>query len=110
MPSRIIRDTLTSSDSLGNCSPAAQDRVERYWLACDDLGCFDYDGIVLKGSLYPRRPDMTPEQIEADLAEYVRWGMVEVWTARGRRYGFWKNWHRHNRRRPDAKLKRPLPP
>ena len=40
---------------------------------------------------------MTDEAVKADLAEYEREKMLEVWEDNGRRFGFLVSWGRHQR-------------
>lgn len=97
MPSRILRDSIVTSPSLARCSPGAQDRFPRYTIAADDFGCFEASPMILRGKMFPYRQDMTDDAVAADLAEYRRELMLEVWEENGRRYGFFVSWGRHQR-------------
>jgi hypothetical protein len=99
MPTRVLRDSIITSPSLARCAPAAQDRFPRYTLAADDFGCFEMSPVILRGKLFPYRQDMTDDAVAADLAEYQRERMLEVWDENGRQYGFFVSWGRHQRLR-----------
>lgn len=115
MPTRILREGYLTSPSVARCSPGAQDRLPRYWLAADDFGCFDADPRVLRGRLFVYRGEMTDNQIASDLAEYVREGMLELWIENERSWGFFRSWGRHQRLRKEegdgrTVRKTPVPP
>lgn len=115
MPTRILREGYLTSPSVARCSPGAQDRLPRYWLAADDFGCFDADPRVLRGRLFVFRDEVTEAQIASDLIEYAREGMLETWTENERTWGFFRSWGRHQRlRKEDGEgrtvRKTPVPP
>lgn len=108
---RNIKGAFATSRTVASCSPGAQDRLPRYWLLPDDYGCFDGAPPVLRGALFPLRPDVTEAVVASDLAEYERAGMLELWLdGEGRPWGFWRAWGRHQRRYPNSKRRTPVPP
>lgn len=111
MASRVIREGLVTSDKVAAMAPAAQDRFPRYWLAADDFGCFLVQPEVIKGRLYPRRPDMTPEAVAEDLKEFERVGSLLTWPVGNKTYGWFTGWWESNRKpRGTSKRKTPKPP
>lgn len=111
MASRVIREGLVTSDKVAAMAPAAQDRFPRYWLAADDFGCFLVQPEVIKGRLYPRRPDMTSERVAEDLKEFERVGSLLTWPVGNKIYGWFTGWWESNRKpRGTSKRKTPRPP
>lgn len=111
MASRVIREGLVTSDKVAAMAPDAQDRFPRYWLAADDFGCFLVQLEVIKGRLYPRRPDMTADRVAADLKEFERVGSLLTWRVGNKIYGWFTGWWESNRKpRGTSKRKTPKPP
>jgi hypothetical protein len=111
VPSRILRDTYATSESVAAMEPGAQDRMPRYLLLADDFGCFPVNEAVIAGRIFSLRKDMTPERVAADLAEMERVGILETWTEGNKRYAHFPGWLRNQRApRATAKRKTPEPP
>lgn len=111
MPSRTLRESYTSSDKVAAMEPGPQDRLPRYFLAADDFGCLRIQPEVIKGRIYARRPDVTPEIVAADLLEFERVGCLLTWTAGDKTFGWFTGWWEHNRQpRPKTIRKTPTPP
>lgn len=112
MPSRIIRDSYATSETVAQIEAGAQDRLPRYFLAADDFGCFLAHPAILKGKIYALRDDISAQRVADDLTEFERVGVVRRWKAPdGKTYGHFPSWWEHNRRpRPDAARKTPAPP
>lgn len=112
MPSRTLREGLVASDKVAAMVPASQDRFPRYFLLADDYGCFRVQAEVIKGDIYPRRPDITAEIVANDLVEFERVGCLKTWrTEDGHTYGFFIGWWEHNRNpRPTSRRKTARPP
>ena len=109
MPSRILRDTYATSESVASMDPGAQDRLPRYFLLADDFGAFQVNEAVICGRIFPLRPDMNPQRVAADLSEFQRAGVLDVWTHEdGKRYAEFPNWFKHQRE-PRAGTKRKHP-
>jgi hypothetical protein len=112
VPSRTLREGLVASDKVAAMEPGPQDRFPRYFLLADDYGCFRVQAEVIKGDIYPRRPDITPKIVADDLVEFERVGCLMTWnTDGGHTYGFFIGWWEHNRKpRPTSRRKTPRPP
>lgn len=111
--SRIIRESFISSPTVLAIRPYdRQDRIPRYWLMCDNWGCFLADPAYVKGQLWALRDDMTTAAVKDDLDAYEAAGLIERWEEQGRTYGFWRTWARHQRSRDEQKYppKYPVPP
>lgn len=65
------------------------------WAVADDAGCFRWDAYELKAAAWPLDADITPERIEAWLAEMEEQGKVVSYMSNGRRYGYVCNFGAH---------------
>jgi hypothetical protein len=112
MPSRILRESIVTSESVASLQPDEQDRLPRYFLLADDFGCFIASPPIIRGHIYPLRPDVSDQRIEGDLRAYAGAGIIQLYTGPDtRRYGYFPNWTAHQRPpRPTSKRKHPKPP
>lgn len=112
MPSRILRESFVTSESVASLAPAVQDRLPRYFLLADDFGCFLVQPAVIRGRIFPLRHDISAETVESDLAEYARVGIVQLYSANdGKRYAWFPRWNEHQRPpRATSARKCPAPP
>lgn len=93
MPKRLIDDSLLSSPSLAKCSPRAQDAFPRFILLADDFGCFEVEPRALVGRGWPKRTDVSEDDVRAFLDEYVAAGMACLYTAQERRCCYLTGWN-----------------
>src|SRR6266403_3333098 len=112
LPSRILRESIVTSESVASLEPDVQDRLPRYFLLADDFGCFLASAPIIHGHIYPLRPDVTHNRIEDDLKAFADVGIVQLYLGPdGRQYGCFPNWTTHQRpARPSSKRKYPKPP
>lgn len=110
MPTRLIHESLCTSESIARCSPRAQDAFPRTLLYADSYGCFWIQPTVMKGRLWSLRKDVAVQDVEKFLGEYEREGMLQTWEQDGKRYGCFKNWLKFQRTWEGAKRKTPAPP
>lgn len=112
MPSRILRESFVTSESVASLAPTVQDRLPRYFLLADDFGCFLVQPAVIHGRIFPLRPDVTAETVESDLADYARVGIVRLYCGPdGKRYAWFPHWNEHQRPpRAGSARKFPAPP
>ena len=80
------------------------------WLGADSFGVLQINFDVLKGRLWPLRPDVLPADIEGWVAEWHREGMLFLWEQEGKRYGYLTGWPRAQRIRNEIKRVLPEPP
>jgi hypothetical protein len=92
MPKRLLDDSLLSSPSLAKCSPRAQDAFPRFLLLADDFGCFEVEPRALVGRGWPKRDDVSAEDVLAWLNEYAAAGMACLYTAQERRCCYLTGW------------------
>lgn len=112
MPSRILRESFVTSESVASLSPAVQDRLPRYFLLADDFGCFLVQPAVIRGRIFPLRPDVEATTVESDLTDYARVGVVRLYCGPdGKRYAWFPHWNEHQRpARAGSVRKFPAPP
>lgn len=110
MPTRLIHESLCTSESIARCSPQAQDAFPRMILYADNFGVFQIHPAVMKGRLWPLRGDVTPDDIEQWLKEYEQQRMLKTWEQDGKRYGHFVGWPKFQRLRPEYKRTHPEPP
>lgn len=112
MPSRILRESFVTSESVASLAPAVQDRLPRYFLLADDFGCFLVQPAVIRGRIFPLRSDVSAETVESDLADYARVGIMQLYCGNdGKRYAWFPHWSEHQRPpRAGSVRKCPAPP
>ncbi len=110
MPTRLIHESLCTSESIARCSPRAQDAFPRFVLYADNHGVFQINTAVIKGRLWSLRKDVRRQDVEAWFAEYEREGMIHTWEQDGKRFGHFANWPRFQRTDPRLSRKWPVPP
>jgi hypothetical protein len=109
MPSRIIRESALTSESLDRLSGDAERMFWRLTLVADDHGRFEADPRVLLAKCFPLRVGVfTAAQVQALRDEIAATGTIELYEARGRLYGCFPRWFDHQRRR-ESKAKFPGP-
>lgn len=108
MPKRLIDSAFLNSPSMEALSPGAQDAFPRFILLCDDFGCFEIDADNLRVLGWPKRKDVSAEQIAGWLYEYATKTapgeppVAMTWTERGRRYCHLTGWFGdHGQRKRD---------
>ena len=110
MPTRLIHESLCTSESIARCSTRAQDAFARMILYADNFGAFQINPAVMKGRLWPLRDDVAPEDIEQWLKEYEQQRMLKTWEQDGKRYGYFVSWPKFQRIRTEYKRTHPEPP
>lgn len=108
MPSRIIKQSICTSESMASLSWFEQILFIRLIVSADDYGRYDGRPAIIKGSLFPLE-DVTEKAIRAALQTLSTSGMVKLYTIGGRSTLELVNWRKHNV--PRAKeSKYPAPP
>lgn len=112
MPSRILRESFVTSESVASLPPVSQDRLPRYFLLADDFGCFLVQPAVIRGRIFPLRPDVTDQMVRADLDAYGQAGILQLYDGDdGKKYAWFPHWNQHQRPPRDASKRRfPIPP
>ena len=109
MPSRIIKESITTSESLAGVSADAERLFWRLVVKADDYGLYYGNPKILSSMCFPLNPP-AEKKIQSWLAELVGQGMVGTYTSEedGKQYLKLLSWDKHQNRRA-TKPKYPLP-
>lgn len=109
MPSRIIKESIVTSESLAEVSPDAERFFWRLVVKADDFGLYYGNPRILASMCFPLDPPKE-QRIRAWLAELVAGGMVGTYTSEedGKQYLKLLSWDKHQQQRA-KKSKFPLP-
>lgn len=109
MPSRIIKESITTSESLAAVSADAERLFWRLVVKADDFGLYYGNPKILASMCFPLDPPKE-QRIRAWLAELVGQGMVGTYTSDedGKQYLKLMSWDRNQQTRA-KKSKYPLP-
>ncbi len=112
MPSRLIKESIWTSESLCQCSIGANNLFKSLLPSTDDYGCFDARAAVLRGKLFPLMLHRVSEKnIVSWLDELVRVDCIRLWTApNGILYGWMPGFGSHNDIENTHSPKTPCPP
>lgn len=125
MPNRIIKDTIRTSYEIDRLSVMAEITFYRLLTYADDYGLFLADPRILKSELFPLKmfssslktidSDLTTidsNSLTGDIAswinEIVQVGIIKLYSANSKPYGYFVSWKAHQRTRND-KPKHPKP-
>lgn len=95
MPSRIIKQSICTSESMASLSWFEQIVFIRLIVSVDDYGRYDGRPAIIKGSLFPLE-DVTEKAIRAALQTLSTSGMVKLYTVGGRSTLELVNWRKYN--------------
>lgn len=109
MPSRIIKESIVTSESLAGVSADAERFFWRLVVKADDFGLFYGNPRILASMCFPLDPPKE-QKIMSWLAELVSLGMVGTYTSDedGKQYLKLLSWDKHQQQRA-KKSKFPLP-
>ena len=109
MPSRIIKESITTSESLSEVSAEAERLFWRLVVKADDFGLYYGNPRILASMCFPLDPPKE-QRIRAWLDELVAAGMVGTYTSDedGKKYLKLLSWDRHQQQRA-KKSKFPIP-
>jgi len=108
MPTRLIRDSITKSESIDTLSWFEEVFFYRLITIVDDYGRYDARLKVLKSDLFPLK-DITIKQIESALNSLSTAGMVQVYMYDQRPFLQLVNWEKFQTIR-NKRSKYPTPP
>lgn len=110
MSNRIIKESVTSSDTINGLSDAEESTFYRLLTVCDDYGRFDARPEILAGRLYPLRlHEVTPDVIKNRFKKLQEVGLLFIYEVNGREYLQITKWAKHQSIRAKAS-KYPNPP
>lgn len=108
MPSRILKESICTSESLACLSAEAEVLFYRLIVKADDFGLYYGSPKILASLLFPLNVP-TEKKVSSWLAELVNGGLVATYRAEdGRQYLKLLSWDKHQNRRA-TKPKYPLP-
>ena len=91
MPNRILKESLTRSESINKLSYFAEVLFYRLIVVADDFGRFDGRAAVIKGTCFPLR-NIRTSQIEKGLNELASVSMIFTYTVKAKSYLQIANW------------------
>lgn len=100
MPSRIIKESITTSESLAGVSADAERLFWRLVVKADDYGLYYGNPRILASMCFPLDPPKE-QRIRAWLAELIAGGMVGTYTSEedGKQYLKLLSWDKHQQTR-----------
>lgn len=108
MPSRIIKETIITSESLSNITADAERFFWRLVVKADDFGLYYGDPVILASLCFPWKPPAR-QKVQSWLTELVREGMVGTYTGDdGKKYLKLLNWGKNQQQRA-KESKYPVP-
>ena len=97
MPNRIIKDSISKSETISGLT----DFQFRLWVHLityvDDYGRGDARPAIIKGACFPFRDRMTNKDIEKGLADLAGAGCVVLYKVDGKPFLCFPNWEQHQR-------------
>lgn len=110
MPSRILKESICTSDSINQLTADEECLFYRLIVQCDDYGCWDGRVAIIRARCYPLRVStVTEKQVAAMLAGLVKAGLVQLYEADGKPYLYLTGWPKHQQIRAQRR-KYPQPP
>ena len=107
MPNRILKESIRTSDTIGELSWFEEVLFYRLIVSCDDYGRFDGRTAIIKGTCFPLK-DVTNKNIEDALKKLVSVGLVRHYEVAGKPYLQLSTWQSHQNIRAN-KSKYPKP-
>jgi hypothetical protein len=109
MSSRILSDSILTSETLDKLCPEQECLWYRILVSADDYGCMDARPIVVLARCYPLRiGKIQPEQIAEWLQNLAQVGLITLYQVEGKDYLRIAKWEEHQRIRT-KRHKCPLP-
>lgn len=97
MPNRIIKESILTSPTMANLSPAGERHFYRCLLRSDDWGCFECTPAVLSGTCYCHHKGAGPAAVERWTKELEAVGMIRRWEDNGRQFAVFTSFDHHNK-------------
>lgn len=107
MPNRILRESITTSETLNELSPEEEIFFYRLIVVADDYGLMDARPAILKARCFPLK-DITPKHVEKCLVSLAKVGLIDLYEHGGKPYLSIRQWDQHQRIR-NARAKYPMP-
>ena len=107
MPSRILKESICTSDNIDQLTPFQEIVFYRLMVNCDDFGRFDARTKLLCSRLFPLR-DISTDEMEDALRGLQAAELITVYVVDGKPYLQMNTWDKHQQKRAD-KSKYPGP-
>ena len=108
MPSRILKESICTSDSLDKLTAFQENVFYRLIVNCDDFGRMDARPRILASRLYPLREDIRVKQLMDALQALSSAELVILYQVDGKPFLQMRTWERHQQIRA-KKSKYPAP-
>lgn len=99
MPSRILKESICSSESLNRLKPFHETFFYRLIVNCDDFGRMDARPAILKAKLFPLKERLTLREINDAVRALADVGCVEIYEVDGKPYLYLPSWESHQQKR-----------
>ena len=86
MPDRIIKESITRSKTLAELTYFEEVCFLSLTVKADDFGRFYRDPDLLRSELFPRRKNLTEEEIEEAFIKLEKVGLIQSYKVRGENY------------------------
>ena len=83
MPNRILKDRICKSKSISKLTWFEEVLFYRLIVSCDDYGRFDADPLIIKNICFPRKPNLTVQDVDVALRRLSAEGMIIVYERDG---------------------------
>src|SRR5690606_14517981 len=107
MPNRILRESITTSETVNELSPEEEVFFYRLIVVCDDYGYMDARPQILKARCFPLR-DVTAKSIEKWLITLAKLDFLSLYENDGKPYLSITKWDEYQRVR-NQRAKYPAP-
>lgn len=108
MPNRILRESITTSETIERLSPSEEVFFYRLLVVCDDYGLMDARPAILKAKCFPLRESASQKAIEQWLSALQAFALIKLYEVDGKPFLSIDKWDQHQRVR-NAKPKHPKP-
>ena len=108
---RMLDESICIDKRLNNITEGSENLFYRMLARTDDAGNVYAEPDLIKSQIYPRRPEITLEDIKKRLLELHNsnngqgLGLIELYSNNGQLYANFPNFFKHQKLRSDIKLK-----
>lgn len=99
MPNRIIKESICTSESIGELSWFEEVLFYRLIVACDDFGRYDGRPVIIKNKLFPLKEKLTVRSVSDALSKLASVGLVALYEFEGKPYLCLPSWLDHQSKR-----------
>lgn len=98
MPNRLIKESICTSEDLDKLSAGAEILFYRLIVQADDYGRYHGNPSIVKSNCFPlKSDDLHSDQVDEWLDELDKAGLIQRYTADGRKYICFRKWDKHQR-------------